>query len=230
MSNDADTERPAPTRPSFLHRTMHWAQSHANTLFLAGVVAFIGVAQWPMIKGILLVVMIVAGSCLAQTQLLQNPSFEQGGSSSDLAAGWNRWGQWMNREEGWKPTHSGACLIGYHHWQIENRDDSGLWQDAKVQPGRKYTFSIFVTRDVAENPARQVEVALESTVDGRQVTIAKKSYPVSDLASGEKWSRLVISGVATGDTMRVLVRIAPAEKGARGGAIKMDDASLIAAE
>src|ERR1700693_2229715 len=32
---------------------------------------------------------------------LVNPSFEDPGNAPDRAAGWGRWGQWMNREEGW---------------------------------------------------------------------------------------------------------------------------------
>ena len=42
---------------------------------------------------------------------LVNPSFEDSGDAADRAAGWGRWGQWMNREEGWTPVHSGVSPI-----------------------------------------------------------------------------------------------------------------------
>lgn len=165
----------------------------------------------------------------APTSLLTNGSFEQAGDQPDLAAGWNRWGDWMNREAGWKPTHSGTAEIGYHHWQITSASTSGLWQDASVEPGKRYTFSIYAQHDRVEanqHDASTVELRLESTTPGGQVTVNSRNFDVSKLASGSDWTRLSISGTAASDNLRVLVVITPAEEGPRGGSIKLDDATL----
>ena len=34
------------------------------------------------------------------TPTLVNPSFEDAGDTGDKAAGWGRWGEWFNREDG----------------------------------------------------------------------------------------------------------------------------------
>ena len=59
----------------------------------------------------------------ASGQLL-NGSFEEQDSFrpnpyGDIAAYWGRWGNWMNRESAWEPTHGGLSLMGYHHWEIQ---------------------------------------------------------------------------------------------------------------
>src|ERR1035437_1138729 len=102
----------------------------------------------------------------ADSNLLQNPSFEEQGEKNDLAQHWNRWGQWINRETSWVPTHGGSCLIGYHHWQIESADNSGIWQDLpKVSAGQRYKFSAFVMVDKVDSgvPFQKTELRLEDT-------------------------------------------------------------------
>lgn len=180
-------------------------------------------------RTVLTALLILCGalSCCGQ-ELLKNPSFEEVGTEPDHAAGWERWGNWMNREDSWTPTRSGKALIGYHHWQIESGGDSGLWQDAPVQKGKRYTFSIYVTQDPAKDakPVQRLELALEATIDGKQAVIVRKVIPGNEIATNPQWSRLSITGTAPSDKMRVLVRIAPSTEAPRGGAIKMDDASL----
>lgn len=163
----------------------------------------------------------------AQAQLA-NPSFENEGASSDMAESWSRWGDWMNRETGWTPVKDGACIIGYHHWQIEKSDNSGLYQDVKVTAGQKYTFSIFANSDNSADSknAASVELRLESTVNGEQSTLASKVYNLSDIASGTDWSKLEVSAVAANDSLRVLVIVNPSKESPRGGALKFDAAEL----
>ena len=166
----------------------------------------------------------------ATSPKLVNPSFEDPGEEPDRAAGWGRWGDWFNREEGWTPVHSGHCILGYHHWEIPSAKDSGVFQDvAGVAKGASYTFGIYVSVDKAKNPTRDaasIELRLESTVDGSQQTVASKLYKVADLPPDD-WQKLTVSGSANRDTLRVLVIVTPSPMdGTRGGALRFDDAFL----
>ena len=179
---------------------------------------------------VIALLMMAAVSAGAQ---LVNSSFENAGAQEDLAQDWSRWGDWMNRESTWTPVKDGVCIIGYHHWQIEKSDNSGLYQDMKVEAGKNFTFSIYANADKPTDSskiAESVELRIESTVSGTQATVASKTYNLADIASGTDWSKLQVSGVAPNDTLRVLVVINPAKEGPRGGALKLDAAELTAAE
>jgi hypothetical protein len=172
--------------------------------------------------------LLLAGA--ASAQVLRNPSFESPGDSTDLAAGWNRWGDWLNREEGWTPTHSGKCLLGYHHWQIPDAKDSGVYQDVVgAKKDGAYEFGIHANLDKAKDSTRDpltIELRLEATVDDHQQTLASKLYRVADLKPGH-WEKLTVTGKTTNDTLRVLVIVTPsADDASRGGAIRFDDAFL----
>jgi acetyl esterase/lipase len=164
--------------------------------------------------------------------LLANGSFDQQADQSDLAAHWNRWGPWMNRETTWKPTHSGSTEIGYHHWQVTSDTTSGLWQDVKVQPGRRYVFSIYAQHDptnAALHDAKTLELRTESVTPNGQLTLNSANFDIAMLPTGQGWARLAIPCTAETDTLRVLAIITPAETGPRGGAVKLDDAALVLA-
>ena len=161
---------------------------------------------------------------------LVNPSFEDPGDATDRAAGWGRWGQWMNREEGWTPVHSGHCLLGYHHWEITDANESGIYQDVEhAVKGVGYTFGIYANLDKAKSPARgafTIELRLESIVDGQQQIVASKRYKVGNLVP-DQWEKLTVSGAPVNDSLRVLVIITPSpQNGTRGGALRFDDAFL----
>jgi hypothetical protein len=164
------------------------------------------------------------------TPQLVNPSFEDPGDATDRAAGWGRWGQWMNREDQWTPVRSGRCILGYHHWQVSDAKDSGIYQDVEyVVKGMTYKFGIYINLDKAQKPsqnARTVELRLESIVEGQPQAVASKAYKVDDLIA-DQWQKLTVSGTPVADTLRVLVIIAPSpQDGTRGGALRMDDAFL----
>jgi hypothetical protein len=175
-------------------------------------------------------ILVAAGSVGAE--ILENPSFEIQGAQSDRAAGWDRWGDWMNRETGWTPTRDGSCLMSYHHWQIKGENNSGLYQDLKgIQPGKMYTFSIYANVDPAkqgEEMADSVEVRLETTLYGEQSTVASRKYRVKDLADGQNWSLIRLRTRVPNDVLRVVIVVTPSKNGSRGGAIKFDDAQLTA--
>ena len=183
---------------------------------------------------LLLSVRVVSGkvAVVAETPVptLTNPSFEDQVDAPDRAAGWSRWGDWFNREEGWTPVRSGRCILGYHHWQIPTANDSGVYQDFDgAAMGKQYTFGIYVSPDKTKEGTKDaltIELRLESTLDGRQLTLASKQYKVADLMP-DKWQKLSVSGAPVNNTLRVLVIVTPApDNGTRGGAIRFDDAFI----
>lgn len=160
-------------------------------------------------------------------QLLLNPSFEESESAADnpygdLAANWGRWGNWMNRETGWKPTRSGECMAGYHHWQIEKNEDSGLFQDvSNVPPKSVCTFSVYATRDADTDPD-SIEIRIEKA--GGFQPLASQSYSMNQL--GGTWEKLSVTATNSEAGVRVLIAVKPKPGSPRGGAVKFDDASL----
>lgn len=161
---------------------------------------------------------------------LVNPSFEDKGESSDRAAGWDRWGDWFNREEGWTPVRSGHCILGYHHWEIPNAKDSGVYQNVTgTVKGTQYTFGVYVSLDKAKGTSKDavsIELRLESTAGGGQQTIASKVYKVADFPP-DTWQKITVSGAPANDTFRVLMIVTPSpDDGTRGGALRFDDAVL----
>jgi hypothetical protein len=161
---------------------------------------------------------------------LVNPSFEEPGDATDRAAGWGRWGDWFNREEGWTPVHSGHCILGYHHWQISNPNPSTVYQNITgAIRGTLYTFGVYLSVDKAKEPAKNaltVEMRLESTVGGRQKIVASKLYQMADFPADD-WQKLIVTGAPTNDTLRVLIIVTPSPvDGTRGGALRFDDAFL----
>jgi hypothetical protein len=164
------------------------------------------------------------------TPQLVNPSFEDPGDAPDRAAGWSRWGNWFNREDSWSPVRSGRCILGYHHWQIPDANDSGVYQDVtNAIKGTAYTFGIFANVDKARPPMRDaltIELRLESLVEGQPQRIGSKLYNVADLVP-DRWEKLTVAGTPVNDSLRVLVIVKPSPtNGTRGGAIRFDDAFL----
>jgi hypothetical protein len=161
---------------------------------------------------------------------LKNASFEDAGDSPDIAQYWNRWGQWINRETGWTPTHSGACLLGYHHWQIEDTNNSGVWQDVDgVKAGQRFKFSVFVAVDKGgpgTAPVKEIELRLECAHGGTQLSIQSAKYAPADIPTDGNWHQLSVTGTTPENNLRVLLVVTPADNAPRGGSVKFDDASL----
>ena len=176
---------------------------------------------------------IVAGALLvgaphARAEDVANGSFEDAETDSDnaygdLAAHWGRWGGWMNRESIWKPTHKGKCLMGYHHWQIESDDTSGIYQDiANAPAGAEFTFSVYASKDAGTN-AEGIELRIEKVNGGEAV--ASQLFPVDQIKSSS-WTKLSVTGTNPAEGLRVLVIVKPKPDGVRKGSLKFDDASL----
>lgn len=164
----------------------------------------------------------------ARAQNLLNPSFEEAATNQlnpwgDLAAHWGRWGNWINRESAWMPTHSGSGLIGYHHWQIKEGDSSGIYQDIPKAPANvTHVFSVYAYKDTGTD-LEYVEIRIEK-LDGKDV-IASKVYWKTELETGT-WQLLTVSGMNSDPGLRVLIIVKPKQSGLRQGCIKFDDASL----
>jgi hypothetical protein len=169
----------------------------------------------------------LAGAVFGGSVRLLNSSFEDPDTEADnpygdLAAGWGRWGAWINRESEWKPTKDGKCIIGYHHWEIEDGNSSGIYQDLSGTPaGAEFKFTVYASKDKDTN-AESVELRLEPFSGGE--TLASKVYPMSELNKG--WSKLELAGKSTGEGIRVLVVVKPAVGEDRRGCVKLDDADL----
>ncbi len=176
--------------------------------------------------------MLIAGVAVAAMAAaaaeLQNASFEDPDNPddvlSDKALSWGRWGNWINRETGWTPTHSGNCLIGYHHFRIESPDDSGIYQDVSDIPeGKSCTFKVYALRDPHTN-IDKVEMRLEPCGGG--ATLASTNYLTKDFGEG-KWVQLSIGAVNPTKGIRALIIVTPDKNGERKGALKFDDAELV---
>ena len=170
-----------------------------------------------------------------EQNLLQNGSFEavkDPRDAADQAAGWNRWGHWLNRHDDWIPVRDGGAILAYHHWQIEAADTSGVWQDVSgLTPGHRYRFTVFANRDPGDGngvaPA-SVEVRLETPgPDATMLTLATTTYRAADLPTGQQWGKLTLEAHATAPRMRVLLMVNPAGETPRDGALKFDDARLV---
>jgi hypothetical protein len=163
----------------------------------------------------------------AATAQLLNGSFEEAeyflpNPYGDLAACWGRWGNWMNRETGWEPTHGGLGLMGYHHWEIQESAMSGFYQDVtNVPSGSPCVFGIYAFKDPGTD-AEFVELRLERA--GGFHTYASRMYPIIELRTD--WQRLWIKGTNDAPGVRVVVSVKPKQESGRNGALKFDDAEL----
>ena len=182
--------------------------------------------QW--FKGMMVVSALIVGCASSQAQQLLNGSFEEPETQKenpygDLASNWGRWGNWMNRETGWTPTHNGQCLLGYHHWEITDSADSGIYQDIPGIPaGKTVLFSVYAAKD-DKTDAESIEVRLEALNGGQ--TLASKTYKMDEVKAAS-WTPLSIVGTNQAEGIRVLVIIKPKADGPRNGAVKLDDAEV----
>lgn len=161
--------------------------------------------------------------------LLKNPSFEEGEPGAenvhgDLAYHWGRWGNWFNRELLWKPTRNGKCMMGYHHWRIEEESSSGIYQDIPDAPaGANGTFIVRAYQDKGTN-LENVELRIEKGGSGD--TLASRVYPGKNLPEGS-WSKLSVSLTDCPEGgIRVLIIVTPSPEEPREGCLKFDDAEL----
>ena len=169
-------------------------------------------------------VAVVASESLGQ---LLNGGFEEAETVlpnpyNDLASSWGRWGNWMNRETAWVPTHGGNCLMGYHHWEIQEPAMSGFYQDVtNISPGSTCVFGVYVYKDPGTD-AEFVELRIERA--GGFYAFEGRTYQMDELRSS--WQRLWIRATNDAPGVRVVAIVKPKQASGRNGALKFDDAEL----
>jgi hypothetical protein len=162
---------------------------------------------------------------------LQNTSFEAAGSSEANADHWGVWGEGFARVTDWKPTKNGGAMLAYKHWETKGDASAGVFQDAAfVKAGAKYRFvvPIFFDKPDSGSSAKSIELRLESTINGAQVTVATQTFDLTTATEAlpySKWTPLQVTGTAPVDNLRVLVILTP-QQGSRGGAVKIDAVRL----
>lgn len=111
---------------------------------------------------------------------------------------------------GWGPLESAAAQDNAAP-TVQVPANTGVWQDIKVRPGQRYRFSVPAERNGAAQPGLgNVELRLESILDGKQVTVASTEFDLQWLeGAGHHWSTLVVTGQAMSDTLRVLIVVNP---------------------
>ncbi|MFH0980120.1 MAG: hypothetical protein V2A79_01095 [Planctomycetota bacterium] len=178
--------------------------------------------------GAVVVLLALGWTALARAgKLLKNSSFEtpldESNWGCDMAAGWIRWGNWMNRETGWAPTHSGQYLIGFHHWRLKGEDNAGFYQDVpEAKAGQKHIFTIHAWVDKTAN-ADSIALEIHSLHGGS--VLASEEYSLRMIKEGE-WIPLSVSAVPPAAGLRVMVIVEPKKQGMRKAAVKFDDADL----
>jgi len=174
--------------------------------------------------------MLAAVGCLT-AQELENPSFEEPGSFETQPQGWKVFGDHLRRETTWHPIKSGEALLGYGHWRVTENVPSGIWQQVQgIAKGDEIVFSISVMADACpsdKSPAESIELILESTEDGRQVTVASQKFSVADIPPGAEWQKISVEGKAPTDSLRLMILVTPSASSDRSAALKFDDAELL---
>lgn len=161
----------------------------------------------------------------ANTNRLANGSFESGGS---LPASWQTFGSQFTRQTGWVPVREGSSLLAYRHWEAGGNGEQGAYQDITgLTPGEAYVFTVYANRDtVAPGRALADEVRLRVEEVGSPIRVNETAiYPVADIATNTRWSRLQVRFIATRSTHRVVIAATPGS-GNRDGAVKFDGVHL----
>jgi hypothetical protein len=182
------------------------------------------------VSGWVLVGLLLAGAAPGQedVSLLKNSSFEipldPENWACDQPAQWIRWGSWMNRETGWAPTHSGNCLMGFHHFRLRGEDNAGIYQDVRdARAAGSYSFQVFAWVDKEAN-AENITLQLHSYHGGS--IVASAEYRLNKL-DRDRWIPLSVTGSPPREGLRVMLIVTPKTGGKFcKGAIKFDDASL----
>ncbi len=168
----------------------------------------------------------IAGS----NNLLANASFEDAASDVAVARGWHRWGARLNRVVDDRSSRTGNCALAYDAGKHASRDNVGVWQDLHdIQPGEQLTLGVFAHRDSAteDSPGGgAIELRIESPGDDRVLAVTAQKFNARDIATGDDWSLLQVSGTSPSSQLRVLIIAHPGAAGAREATLEFDDAFL----
>lgn len=162
--------------------------------------------------------------------LMINGDFESA-SNPSVPDGWQLEGGNIGRETGWTPLRNGTALLAYRHWQVSG----GTWSSAAraiggLTPGEPHEVVLHVNRDsvsFGSVQARTLRVEIE-TFGGALRVMEARDFPISEIATGSEWSRLVVPFRPTASAVRVKLSFEPAPSGNRDGAVKVDEIRVLA--
>jgi endoglucanase len=154
--------------------------------------------------------------------LLKNGSFEDTGSPPDMARSWTSEGDGLQRVAG--IAHSGKSVLVYQSGP-DLPKTSGIWQEVPATPGRRYRFSVFVSRD-GNVPSQEIELRLEGILDGHQVVLNSSKIHAAEVASGDRWTLLTVDGTSLGSSIRASIHVTRGTASNNRLRIKFDDADL----
>lgn len=181
--------------------------------------------------GLFLATGVCTGS-VDDAECLKNPSFDAPWievlPECDQAAGWRRWGAWVNRHlsgPGWE-ARTGDGLVAYHHWQSDTAD-AGWYQDvSNLVGGVVYRFSVYVLWEPTCN-ASNVELSVENPEDGQLLGVNRFVREDFRPHWTPAWVHARIPAGQTAARFRIrCVHGFGGETAPAAGCIKFDDASV----
>lgn len=121
----------------------------------------------------------------------------------------SKWNRWSDGFESNNPLETRQA-----RWVGKAADgESGLWSDIPVEPGARYAFLVRVQRSEGADDSQRLVLAIESTLDGKQLALEERTIDVRHLAASPGWSVVKIETDAPSKTIRLLIR-AGGDKGA----------------
>lgn len=187
------------------------------------------------VAGGILMAVCVGGLCTARRAeggILSNPGFDEPKSDQvvecDEAAGWERWGAWVNRHKHgseWR-ARNGRALVAYHHWESDSPTAGWSQTVTNLEAGATYRFSVWAQWDPNCN-ASNVELRIEP--DGASRFQLVEQYTAARV--GKIWTYLCVQGKMPADATaaRLVIQCTHGFAGDTAdasGAIKFDDAEL----
>lgn len=95
-------------------------------------------------------------------------------------------------------------------FDLGSADEAGVWVDVPTTAKGSYTFAVDAKKTGTAEP-REVELRLETELDGRRLTLAQLKVKPATLKDGEV-SHLTLAGPTLGEKTRLLIRV----KGGKG--------------
>jgi hypothetical protein len=168
----------------------------------------------------------------ANANLLQNPGFENGGTTADDAYNWQwanpdlhgaKWGNAVRKDWHVRTGTWGGTVCG--SWFGDTQ--GGWWQEVSATPGVTYTLSGWFWADSSwTNQANQgIKIEFYSRNESGETLLCDSKNYFNGI--GESWVQKTVSAVAPTNAQWVRV-VVWADNVGSGGALQFDDLSLVA--
>jgi autotransporter-associated beta strand protein len=180
----------------------------------------------------------------AQTNLLLNPGFEQGGAAPNMdvpmqatpggapIAGWSGWNNWVYPYSAYY-TQSIAAHSGSDVGKTFSGKNGGIYQFVNVNAGDNYTASAWFVNSSTDalNGAETDDVRMiffsGTNGSGSNLGTFVAPIPVSDLTTPDVWTQLSVTVDAPAGAQSVQWMAFFNNTNGSGGALFVDDASLV---